>query len=559
VQLMRDIYVKATRTIVFLGNDTLGTYWNLPILKEITWGQTWETDKERQAGIETKTKFKQRLATTDGVKGMLSEGFYGDIATRPFWTRIWIVQEVVLSRNPIIMFGDHEVPWDGFADSSSILDTVVQDMFPEISTEAHGLANMKAIQIIREIYKLGFQVSICDLLACLRGTRSTDPRDMVYGLLGLVKAPIIADYNTSTTKTVYVSVVEHSISEDRSLDVITMRRAPSSLNGLPSWAPNWSASAICDFSQEGDLIDGLNRMPEPLVLRYVDGDLMRMCLNVDEIPIASLDEGTILDIKPFNTSAGRKLSTNEVVVNRDLMTLQVDGILVGTIYDIGSVLNREEASGEIFFHQVFRDWGEVFRRQYGNCQIEVCGLVVTIADALSRFYNFLTTYLAEIGVDFSSETWKVEHFQKYKDSRTESGPTTRNFRETRPVEAFVRTLFADRDSDFQRISSGHFEEFWTNPLVNKSRWPREVYSMTFATHRRFFVTCDGNMGLAPMRARKNDIVCVLYGCSVPIVLREEETGGFTFVGECFLHGFMDGEAIGMQKKYNLKEQKWIIY
>ena len=40
---------------------------------------------------------------------------------------------------------------------------------------------------------------------------------------------------------------------------------------------------------------------------------------------------------------------------------------------------------------------------------------------------------------------------------------------------------------------------------------------------------------------------------------EEETGGFTFVGECFLHGFMDGEAIGMQKKYNLKEQKWIIY
>jgi hypothetical protein len=55
VQLMRDIYVKATRTIVFLGNDTLGTYWNLPILKEITWGQTWETDKERQAGIETKT------------------------------------------------------------------------------------------------------------------------------------------------------------------------------------------------------------------------------------------------------------------------------------------------------------------------------------------------------------------------------------------------------------------------------------------------------------------------------------------------------------------------
>jgi hypothetical protein len=559
VQLMRDIYMKATRTIVFLGDDSLGTYWILPILKEITWSQTWKTDEERQARIEAKIKFQQRLSTTRGVKGMLSEGFYGDIATRPFWTRMWIVQEVVLSRNPIIMFGDNEVPWDSFADSSWILDQVVRDIFPEISTELHGLANMKTIQTIREIYKLGFQVSLCDLLACLRGTRSTDPKDMVYGLLGLVKTPIIADYNASTTTTVYVNVVEHSITEDRSLDVITIRRAPSSLNGLPSWAPDWSASVISDFSQEGDLIDGLNRIAEPLVLRYVDGDLMRMCLKVDEAPIVSSDGETILDIKPFNASAGRTLSTNEVVVDRDLMTLQVEGILVGTIHDIGSVLDREEASGEIFFHQVFRNWEEVFRRQYGNRQVDVCGLVFTVADALSRIYNFLTTYLADIGVDFSSETWKVENFQKYKDSRTESSPTTRNVREPRPVEAFVRTLFADRDSDFQRIGSGHFEDFWTNPLVNKSTWPREVYSMTFATNRRFFVTCDGDMGLAPMRARKNDIVCVLYGCSVPIVLREEETGRFTFVGECFLHGFMDGEAMDKQKKYILKEQKWVIY
>jgi hypothetical protein len=106
---MRDIYMKATRTIVFLGDDSLGTHWILPILKEITWSQTWKTDEERQVRIETKTKFQQQLSTTRGVKGMLSEGFYGDIATRPFWTRMWIVQEVVLSRNPIIMFGDHEV------------------------------------------------------------------------------------------------------------------------------------------------------------------------------------------------------------------------------------------------------------------------------------------------------------------------------------------------------------------------------------------------------------------------------------------------------------------
>jgi len=380
---------------------------------------------------------------------------------------------------------------------------------------------------------------------------------MVYGLLGLLKMPIVADYNASTTTGVYVSVIQHSITEDRSLDVVIMRTTLSSLDGLPSWAPNWSASSICDFSQVGDLIDGLNRIPEPLVLRYVDSDLMRICLKVDQWPTLSSD-GTVLDIKPFNSSGGRQLSTNEVVINRDSTTLQVSGIFIGTICDVGGVLDREEASGEIFFHHVFREWEQVFQRQYGNCQMEVCGLSVTVADALSRLYNLLITYLAEIGVDFSSETWKLEQFQKYKDDHWHTGLMPRNFRDSRSVEAFVRTLLADRVLEFQRISAAHFEEFWADPLPNNSTWPRIVFSMTFATYRRFFVTCEGNMGLAPMRSRENDIICVIYGCSVPVVLREEE-GSFTFIGECFLHGFMDGEAIEMQRKSNLKEQKWTIH
>ena len=66
------------------------------------------------------------------------------------------------------------------------------------------------------------------------------------------------------------------------------------------------------------------------------------------------------------------------------------------------------------------------------------------------------------------------------------------------------------------------------------------------------------MGLAPMRSRENDIILVFYGCSVPVVLREEEDR-FTFIGECFLYGIMDGEAINMQRKSNLKEQKWTIH
>ena len=49
-----------------------------------------------------------------------------------------------------------------------------------------------------------------------------------------------------------------------------------------------------------------------------------------------------------------------------------------------------------------------------------------------------------------------------------------------------------------------------------------------------------------MAAQERDVICILYGCSVPVVLREITVKGETFwqlVGECYVHGKMDGEAM----------------
>ena len=54
------------------------------------------------------------------------------------------------------------------------------------------------------------------------------------------------------------------------------------------------------------------------------------------------------------------------------------------------------------------------------------------------------------------------------------------------------------------------------------------------------------IGLAPMAAQENNIICILYGCSFPVVLRKQEVKGeylCELFGECYVHGMMDGEAI----------------
>ena len=49
--------------------------------------------------------------------------------------------------------------------------------------------------------------------------------------------------------------------------------------------------------------------------------------------------------------------------------------------------------------------------------------------------------------------------------------------------------------------------------------------------------------MAACRARKGDIICVLFGCSIPVLLREQEEGTYQFIRECYLDGFMNGEVL----------------
>ena len=84
--------------------------------------------------------------------------------------------------------------------------------------------------------------------------------------------------------------------------------------------------------------------------------------------------------------------------------------------------------------------------------------------------------------------------------------------------------------------------------------PIEVTSMSYARQtsavtrrRRFFVTANCYMGLGPTITEKGDLVCVLYGCPVPMVLWRVDSG-YLLVGECFVLGLMDGEALAADHK-----------
>jgi hypothetical protein len=103
------------------------------------------------------------------------------------------------------------------------------------------------------------------------------------------------------------------------------------------------------------------------------------------------------------------------------------------------------------------------------------------------------------------------------------------------------------------LNTHEFKHLRDTPITMKSFLER-VRSVIWC--RKFFLT-DGRgkhkplFGLAPPGTKQGDFICILFGCSVPVVLRKTPGRGkerYNFIGECYVHGNMDGEALSVVKR-----------
>ena len=150
-----------------------------------------------------------------------------------------------------------------------------------------------------------------------------------------------------------------------------------------------------------------------------------------------------------------------------------------------------------------------------------------------------------------------------------------------PPENFWRTLVADRSPNGSNAPSWYTRAFLyclhltptgdinTNRLITECEaesslvvaFLQRIQSVIW--NRKFLVSkTNGWLGLAPMAAQVEDIICILYGCSVPVVLRPQMAVGgemyFQLVGEAYIHGMMDGEAIEATRAGRYGEQEFEI-
>lgn len=82
----------------------------------------------------------------------------------------------------------------------------------------------------------------------MAGTRYTDPRDRVYGILAIIDREEIehpeVDYSLSVAE-VYTATTAHYLRKARYLDLLRSRElSPDRMPELPSWVPDFLTSSL---------------------------------------------------------------------------------------------------------------------------------------------------------------------------------------------------------------------------------------------------------------------------------------------------------------------------
>jgi hypothetical protein len=102
----------------------------------------------------------------------------------------------------------------------------------------------------------------------------------------------------------------------------------------------------------------------------------------------------------------------------------------------------------------------------------------------------------------------------------------------------------------QNILSPEGDYDWAKDPGGKPIGTDFLYYMTYinavmrlCTARKVCVTSNGYLARAVPGSVIGDKICIFFGASVPFVLRERDDGGFMFLGEAYVHGLMDGEAL----------------
>jgi hypothetical protein len=438
---------------------------------------------------------------------------------RPWWDRVWTVQETILARRLIFVCGmDRCSGEEIFFAAKSFLQHKqscckhYQDQLSNISVDSRLSSHFSQIEAISE-FQSRLSVSpipLEDLLAQFRHRVASNPHDYIYGFLGLTSdvyrekidyAKPFTDMFKLTTMTLIWNFDELDVLSQKMINHRQGRSDPKT-DGLevsyelPSWCPDWSRQ-----------------------------------YHVWELHWFNQRLG---DIHYYNACAGKKaaiLIPLEIITDdmqicapRDTITLQ--GLRFDTICEVGVSM---DSTGSSYNAASYREWAQMVKG-FKHC------ISTKYANGQEKVIAFWHTLCAGIG---RSETKRGSGFLRICPAESMDNSVFRDWWQHCVIEA---PGFKGMPTSLQMMLPAS--------VAPQAKWIYSIIDQSCAAtiRRRFFITDQGYFGLASTAVQKGDMICVLFGGRVPYVLRwSSESSSHEFLGDAYVHGIMHGEVLkGLQ-------------
>jgi len=534
ITLMRDIYEGAQLTIVWLGEAADDSGLAIQLIN--AWANWYK-------GFDG---FLQKFPFAFDEKMWAAANKF---IQRPWWMRVWVYQEFLLSKEVMFACGSELLfndflklaweAWNEFPESEDAKEVSGEDLFRLVFPGARQIGRFQLQHLMREHHRTCTErgepphddvplMGLLELLSITRHMEATDPKDKLYALLGVDEIqdiPVQPNYTHSVNK-VYTDFAVNWIRIRSSLDILVDAGIgiPKRDLQLPSWVPDHRKLGM--FSKGEDFISRDHRAsgdwkPNPRIddsdlLLSVSGFICDVVTSMHE-PSKRLDQRT----EQWANLALGYTSTHPTGLPR----LQV--FFRTMIADVsGYGFGRPEFKNE-------QDWKEF----------------VDLARGFMAFSGSRSTIYIEknsSGLHFNEKClrwWLAHDLDNSSHARF-----LQMFLKLVPDEPVAKT---DREllQPFLRPTSQHTEIPWPHndkkPTFGEDMQSavRYVLRAESSTMRKtFFVTDKGYMGFGPGKLCEGDLVCIIFGCPHPLLLRE--TGDtYHLVGEVYIYGMMRGEMM----------------
>ena len=498
VLLMKDVFSKAARVIVWLGMSPSAS--EAVIIRNHFW-----LTRMHQKIMRNPEKLLLLMWPEADVKTALSA-----LLQHRWFTRVWMVQEVALARKVHLLLGQvclgwHELKTFVFTTRDARLTGSFLELIShsdEVRTDVHAraLGNIEQMSRIRRRVSHDYEALQTDpggephhadirpskeaapnqpllsLQRVLTGAttfNATDPRDKIFALLGLITDPNVAlpapDYR-SPFRTVYLDAVQKSISigdiEHYTLTLagvgLRKKGLAREMQGLPSWVPDFVSGA-----GSAGMIDHERRFSRKMKIQLCE------TTGAIKAPAKLLDAlttlGPVVDIEHDETRGSEG-------PERPLSSLEKSRIAASWVIETKAYAERCcREIDMVWDERAF--WRTLFTDRYADVS-------PIPADTLGRMDSVHRLCLRTIGHDAQASIDP----ERTPKSRNEDGNVALSLSST-------------------------------------------------SLGRSFAITVDNKFVMAPPLAQEGDNLCYFEGSSEPFLVRRADAGNWQLVGACYVDGF----------------------